>query len=252
MATAVVTGASSGIGRDIATILANMGYDLILCARREDRLKELADTLSVNTYIFPADLSKEEECVKLFEFSLDKNPEILINNAGFGLFGHFSETDLQKELSMIDLNVRSLHILTKLFLKHFTKNNKGYILNVASAAAFMPAGPLLSTYYSTKAYVYTLTNSVRYELKRQKSKVSISQLCPGPVKTEFSKVSGVDFMSAGRKSKDVAEYAVKKMFKKKGLIIPGVLTKLGFVLVRFVPSKILLPLIYMFQRSKQK
>ncbi len=251
MATAVVTGASSGIGKDMAICLAKQGYDLILCARREDRLKELASTLSVKTYIFKADLSKEEECKKLFEFSLDKNPEILINNAGFGLFGHFSGTSVESELSMIDLNVRGLHILTKLFTQYFIKQDKGYILNVASAAAFMPAGPLLSTYYSTKAYVYTLTNSVRYELKRQKSKVSISQLCPGPVKTEFSAVSGVDFMSAGRKSMDVAEYAIKKMFKKKGIIIPGILTKIGFVIVRFIPMKILLPLIYMFQKSKQ-
>ena len=148
---ALVTGASSGIGKDIAIYLDSLGYDLVLVARREDKLKEICKNLKGAEY-YICDLSKREECFALYEKYKNADIDFLVNNAGYGLFGYFDETDMQKELDMIDLNVTAVHILTKLFLKDFVKNDRGYILNVASSAGFL-AGPYLSTYYATKNYV---------------------------------------------------------------------------------------------------
>ena len=166
MAKALITGASSGIGREIALKISEYGYDLILAARRNDRLLEVSKLLRSPAEIITIDLSKEENCYSLYEKCKSDDIEIVVNNAGFGVFGEFTETDLEKEEEMIDLNVRAVHILTKLFLKDFKEKNSGTILNVASAAGFMPAGPLLSTYYATKAYVLTLTRGIAKELKK--------------------------------------------------------------------------------------
>lgn len=163
---ALVTGASSGIGREIAILLDGMGYDIIAVARREDRLSKLKSILKNNTEIRTADLSKKEECEKLFADFPDI--DVLINNAGFGVFGEFGKTELEDELEMISVNIAALHILTKLYLNSFRKKNRGYILNVASSAAFFP-GPLFSSYYASKAYVYRLSRAIRYELKKEHS-----------------------------------------------------------------------------------
>ena len=134
---AVITGASAGIGREMARILAARGYDLTLIARREERLKELAAELPVRCKILAADVSSVRQCRLVYEAARGDDVEIVINNAGFGLFGQFAETDLDRELEMIQTNIVAVHVLTKLFLRDFRARNRGYILNVASSAGFM-------------------------------------------------------------------------------------------------------------------
>lgn len=246
---ALITGASSGIGRDIARELAARGIDLVLVARRTDRLNELADELSVKAEVITCDVSLEEECMRLYDAVKPMDIDILVNNAGFGLFGFFSESDLNRELEMLDVNVRAVHILTKLFLRDFKKKDSGYILNVASSAAFLP-GPLLSVYYATKAYVLRLSEAIYEELKRENSRVSISVLCPGPVRTEFDKTANVKFSVKGLESRAVAKTAVNGMFLKKLIIIPGFMMKCARFLERFLPEKWLLKAAYHMQKRK--
>ena len=245
----LITGASSGIGRDMAKILHNMGYDLYLVARRKELLDELKAELDNKPEIITLDLSNAENCLKLYDDLKDKNIDILINNAGFGVFGEFSLTSLDREIEMINLNIRALHILTKKFLNDFEKRNSGYILNVASSAAFLP-GPLLSSYYASKAYVLRLTTAIYEELRRKKSKVYIGALCPGPVDTEFNKVAGVSFNLKSLSSDAVARYAIKNMFKQKLIIIPGFIMKMGAFWQRLAPTKMLLKISYNIQKSK--
>ena len=246
---ALITGASAGLGAEFARQLSSMGYDLILVARREDRLKELSAELSTGTEIITMDLSLEENCYKLFESLENTKIDLLINNAGFGLFGNFTETDLDKEMNMIDLNIKSLHILTKLFAKKFLKQGYGKLLNVASSAGFM-AGPLLSSYYASKAYVLRLSEAVDEELRRQNKNVTVSVLCPGPVRTEFDEIAGVSFALSGLESSYVALYAIRKMLKGKRVIIPGFSMKLLVFFSRFVPGRLLTKITYNIQRKK--
>lgn len=246
---AIVTGASSGIGRDMARILSNMGYDLILVARSTDKLNELKNILKTNVEIYSLDLSNIDNCKKLYEKVKDQDIDILINNAGFGAIGSFRKLPLEKELSMIDLNVKALHVLTKLFLIDFIKKDKGYILNVASSAAFQP-GPLMATYYSTKSYVYNLTLAIYEELRKMNSNVHISCLCPGPVDTNFNNVANCEFKVKSLPSDYVAHYAIKKMFKNKLLIIPGNNIKLLYMFGRFLPNKLKLKITYNIQYRK--
>ena len=164
---AIVTGASSGIGRNMAIYLGELGYDLILVSRDINRLKETASKIKTEVEIYPADLTNKENCFKLYDKYKNEEIELLVNGAGFGLFGNTWETDIDKEMEMINLNIMSLHILTKLFLSDFVKRDSGYILNVSSASAFQP-GPLMATYYSTKCYVYHLTLAIYEELKQMK------------------------------------------------------------------------------------
>lgn len=247
---ALITGASSGIGADIARILSDKGYDLILVARNKRKMEILAKELKTNIEIIPMDISSTYNCTELYNMVKKKNIDILINNAGFGLFGEFVNTKLDKELDMIELNIKTVHTLTKLFLKDFVKKDKGYILNVASSAAFMP-GPLMSTYYATKAYVLHLTESINEEIRRKKSNVYIGALCPGPVNTNFNKVAGVTFNLDSLESYDVAKYAVKQMFKKKTIIIPGIKIRLGVFILRFLPKSLIRKIAYKIQKNKE-
>lgn len=246
---ALITGASSGLGADMARILSNRGYDLILVARRKDKLERLTKELKTDVTLITMDISSTFNCMKLYDKVKKEKIDILINNAGFGLFGEFSETNLDKELDMIDLNIKSVHTLTKLFLKDFIKRNSGYILNVASSAAFLP-GPLMATYYSTKAYVLRLTQSISEELKQKNINVYVGALCPGPVKTEFNNVAGVSFSLKSLESYDVAEYAIKKMLTRKEIIIPGLSVKLGVFFTRFIPYKIQSKISFNIQKKK--
>ena len=248
---ALITGASSGIGRDMAIILSNMGYDLILVARSKEKLEKLKEELKTDVKVIPMDISSVDNCKKLYDNVKNDNIDILINNAGFGLVSEFKESNLDRELEMIDLNVKSLHTLTKLFYKDFVKKDSGYILNVASSAAFQP-GPLMATYYSTKSYVYNLTMALYEELRRIKSNVKISCLCPGPVDTNFNNVANCQFSIKALSSKYVAKYAIEKMFKNKLLIIPGFNIKLVYLFGRFVPSKLKLRMAYNIQHKKIK
>ena len=247
---ALITGASSGIGADLARTLVNQGHEVILVARRKGKLEKLKKELGDSAKTIVMDVSSTFNCMDLYHKVRDENIDILINNAGFGLFGNFIHASLDKELDMIDLNIKAVHTLTKLFLKDFKKKNSGYILNVASSAAFL-SGPLMSTYYASKAYVLHLSEAIYEELKKEKSNVSISILCPGPVDTEFNKVAGVTFSLKSKTSKEVAEYTIKKMFKRKMIIIPGIIMKLGIFSIRFVPRKLLLKIAYNFQNKKR-
>ncbi len=249
---ALITGASSGIGRDMAKYLAQKGWDLVVVARRTERLLQLKEELSnVDVMCITADLSKREDCVMLYEQTKGVGIDMLINNAGFGLAGEFVDTDLDVELKMIDTNVTALHILTKLYLKDFVKRDSGIILNVASSASFM-AGPLLNTYYATKNYVYRLSQAIYQELKEKKSKVKVSILCPGPIQTEFLDVANVGFVIKGLKSEDVAKLAIDKALKGKLIIIPGAMMKVGKFLLRLTPEKLMLWVSYRIQHKKKK
>ena len=247
---ALITGASSGIGADMARILSDKGYDLILVARNKRKMEVLAKELKTNAEIIPMDISSTYNCTELYNLVKKKNIDVLVNNAGFGLFGEFCCTKLDKELDMIELNVKTVHTLTKLFLKDFVKKDKGYILNVASSAAFMP-GPLMATYYATKAYVLHLTESINEELRRKKNNVFICALCPGPVSTNFNKVAGVSFNLESLESYDVAKYAVKQMFKKKVVIIPGFKIKMGVFALRLLPRSLVRKIAYKIQKNKE-
>lgn len=247
---ALITGASSGIGRDMARFLSDMGYDLILVARRKDRLDELKSMLSTEVEVIPCDVSEKESCFSLYEKVKNEDIDILINNAGFGIFGGFLDIDIEKELNMIDVNIKAVDILTKLFLRDFKEKNKGYILNVASSAAFLP-GPLLSSYYASKAYVLRLTEAIHEELRREKSDVYIGALCPGPVDTEFNKVANVRFALKGLSSEYVAKYAIKKMFKRKMIIVPGFIMKCARFATKIAPENVALKIAYNQQKKKQ-
>ena len=248
---ALITGASSGIGLDMARYLATKKYELILVARNKEKLEEIQESLSTKVTIIVADLSNEQKVKELYVLTKKEKIDILINNAGFGTFGEFTKTDLQTELNMIDTNIKAVHILTKSFLKDMEKRNSGYILNVASSAAFQP-GPLMSTYYATKSYVYQLSEALWYEQKKKKSKVQISVLCPGPVDTNFNAVAGVKFGVKPLKSTYVAKYAIDEMMKGKMLIIPGFTMKCAKFFGRFVSDKFLLRCAYRIQKKKAK
>lgn len=247
--TALITGASSGLGYDFACYLSKMGYDLIIVARNGKKLKELKEKLKTNVRYYELDLSKEENIYKLYNLVRKDDISLLINNAGFGVFGEFYQTNAEKEINLIDLNIKAVHLLTKLFLIKFKEKDNGRILNVASSAAFMP-GPLLSSYYASKSYVYNLSLAIYEELRRIKSNVKISVLCPGPVNTNFNNTAGVTFKVKAKSSKDVVKYTIKKMFKNKLVIIPGIEMKVIRFFVRFIGTKTLLKITYNIQKKK--
>ena len=249
---ALITGASSGIGREMAYYLASKNIDLILVARRKDELLKIKNELkNVKVQIMPLDLCEMDNLELLWNETQDKDVDILINNAGFGLFGEFSKTSLERELQMIDLNIVALHYLTKKFLVEFEEKGRGYILNVASSAGFM-SGPKLSTYYATKNYVCRLTEAIYQELKMKKSNVHISALCPGPVDTEFNKVANGTFKTKSADSKYVAKYAIDKMFKGKLIIVPTFYMKLSLLAAKLAPRKLMLRIVYSIQDNKMK
>ena len=248
---ALITGASSGMGRDMARYLASKGYSLILVARREDRLVELKESIKdAEIKIIPLDLSKEENCFKLYDMVKDDEVEFLINNAGFGAYGKFDEVPLEKELELINVNIKALHILTKLFIKDMIKRNKGYILNVGSAAGFL-AGPTFSSYYASKNYVVRLTEAIHEEMRRDKINVKVSALCPGPVNTEFNKVADVNFAVGGLPSEYVAKYAIEKTLKGKMIITPGKLMKFAKFGEHFLSEKSLTRMSYDMQMKRK-
>lgn len=248
----LVTGASSGIGRDMAREFAERKYDLIIASRDEKRLNELKTELEVqykvNVKPITVDLSNEENCINLYENN--KDIDILVNNAGFGIFGEFTKTDLQKELDLIKTNIVAVHILTKLYLKDMVKKDNGIILNVSSIAGSMP-GPLMCAYYSSKAYVLRLSEGIREELKKKKSKVKICVLQPGPVNTNFNNVAGVKFNLSSKTSEYVAKYAVSKLLKGKFNIVPGFTIKCAKFMSKITPDFIVAKICYHMQEKKK-
>ena len=249
---ALITGASSGIGLEIAKYLASKKIELILVARNRKKLEELQEELPTKTTIIVTDLSIEQKVKELYVLTKSENIDILINNAGFGYCGDFDKGELAIDLSMIETNIKAVHILTKTFLRDMIKKNNGYILNVASSAGLLPGGPLMATYYATKSYIVSLTEGIHYELKKRKSNVSISCLCPGPVKTNFNNVANVEFKIKAMKSSKVAQYAIDEMFNKKMIIIPGFKMKCVKFFSHFLSDKQLLKKTYKIQQNKIK
>ena len=249
---ALITGASSGIGMEMAKILAREKCELILVARSKEKLEYLQRTLPTKSTIIVMDLANEQKVKELYVLTRSEKIDILINNAGFGAWGEFETVPIGKEFEMIDTNIKAVHLLTKSFLRDMIDRDSGYILNVASSAGLMPGGPLMATYYATKSYITSLTNSIWYELKRKKSNVSISCLCPGPVATHFNDVAGVNFSAKPMKAEDVAEYAIDKMFERKRLIVPGTKMKMAHFFSRFLSEKALLRAAYKIQNKKRK
>ena len=215
MKLACITGASSGIGKEFAYLLAELEYDLILVGRNIDALHEIADNVAVRCKCITCDLSDEKSCVKLGRKLRQYPLDIMINNAGFGELGTFAETKLKNDINMINVNIKAVHILTKAVLPGFIQRDRGYIMNVASSAGLLPGGPYMSTYYATKAYVTSLTTAIHGELRDLKSNVHISMLCPGPVD------------------------ALCKMFTGKLTIVPTFTMKAGVFGSRFLPRQVL-------------
>ena len=250
---ALITGASSGLGKEFARYLAELGYDLIIAARRVDKLNEIKDELdSVSVRVISIDLSNEQDAIDMDKHLRDEGEQIdfLINNAGFGAYGKFTEVDLERELKLIHTNISSLHILTKLCLRDMTERGSGVILNVGSMAGFC-AGPTFASYYASKNYVVRLTQAIHEELRREVSPVRVSALCPGPVNTNFNDVANVRFSVKGLDPKMVARYAVDCALRGKMLIIPGFLMKLTKVMEHFLSEKALTRFSYNVQSKKQ-
>lgn len=234
---ALITGASSGIGKDMSLYLLSLGYDLFVVSKDKKNLEEIYKKYD-NVKIISLDLTKYDNCLKLYNDLKKENIDLLINNAGFGDAGKFYETSLEKELNMIDLNIKAYHILTKLFLKDFVERDYGRILNVSSMAGFMP-GPNMATYYATKNYVTSLSLAIYEELKKEKSNVKISIFTPGPVNTNFNDVADVKFNIKSISSKYAAKYAIDNMFKDKLIIVPENM-KLNKLLTKVTPVKLIL------------
>jgi len=249
-ATVVITGASSGIGREFAKALAAKGCRLILVARREERMRELASGLGVPCEVLPADLSREEECSRVLSIIAGQGASVLINCAGFGLLGPTVEQSLQAELNMIDVNIRAVHILTRRFLDLRAADGTGAILNVASCAGLLPAGPYLNTYYATKAYVASFTQGLAAELKDMGSRIYVGALCPGPVYTEFTQQANGREWASAKTPEEVVAYAVRGMEKGKTLIVPGAGIRAGLFGTRLLPRKLTAGIVGRGQKSR--
>lgn len=246
---ALITGASSGLGREFAYYLSKIGYDLILVGRDKKGLEETKNNCQTKISTYACNLSIESEVLKLYENN--KDIDFLINNAGFGLFGNFNETNLNKELEMINVNIKAVHILTKLYLNDFIKKDQGHILNVSSVAGFWP-GPQLSTYYGTKNYVTKLTLAIYQELKNIKSNVKISVLCPGPFNSKFNETAGTNFTNRGKNVFEIAKIGIDKSLKGKLVIIPDIKWRISIFFAKFIPTKIIMKFISNFQSNKQR
>ena len=247
---ALVTGATSGLGNDFSRLLAFMGYNLILFGRNKDKLNEMKmdyeQNCGINVFTFSFDLSDINELRNVLNSIKEYNMSIVINCAGFGQVGDFRDSDMDTDINMINTNVTAVHVITKFFATHM---KKGHIMNVASIAGFVP-GPLMSQYGATKAYVVKYTLAASYELRKKKSDVVLSVLCPGPLKTNFDINAGAKGNINQMESMKCAKYALKQMKKGKRLIIPGGSVKAGYIMTKLMPVKILLPVEYWIQGRK--
>jgi short-subunit dehydrogenase len=246
MGAALVTGASSGIGWEIAKLFAEDRKDLVLVARNRKRLEQLARDLTsafgVSVRVMIKDLSDPKVPPQIFAELAQVKIEVdaLVNNAGFGVYGPFAQTDIDKELDMIEVNVKAVTHLAKLALPGMLGRKKGRILNVASTAAFQP-GPLMAVYYATKAYVLSFSEAIANELEG--SGVTVTALCPGPTETEFQKDAGLEetrlftgpLVSDAR---SVARAGYEGMKRGRRIVIPGIGNKLLVQTVRFTPRRL--------------
>lgn len=246
---ALITGATSGIGQSLARELSRRGWKLILTGRNASALQQLKQELHTETHIIALDLSEQKAAYTLHAFCKDKPVDLLINNAGFGVFGAFDQSDLDEELQMIDLNIRAVHILTKLFLRDFKRRNFGTILNVASVAGFM-SGPLMATYYASKNYVVRLTLAIHEELRRAHSAVKICLLCPGPVETNFNRRAGVRFTMPAANADEIARYTIDRTMRGQLIQIPTALAKLSVLGTKLAPASLAASITYGVQKKK--
>jgi uncharacterized protein len=247
---ALVTGASAGIGRELADILAREGHDLVLVARREPELTDLARELKerhgADSRVLTADLSAPDAATQLVEsLGAGTAVDVLVNNAGFGGHGAFAERDRDEEMRMIAVNVTALTDLTKQLVPGMVARGRGRILNVASTAAFQP-GPFMAVYYATKAYVLSFSEALHEELSG--TGVTVTCLCPGVTKTEFQKVAGVEEVPLTQgplsmTARAVAESAYSGLAKGRRLVIPGVHNKVGVQAVRLSPRAAILKVV---------
>lgn len=242
----LITGASSGIGRDMARYLSSKENELILVSGNKDKLESVSKDL-INSSVYVCDLSNSDNVNKLCEYILKEKPDFVINNAGFGAFGFYDEISLDREIEIINVNIVALHKITKTCLEYM---NNGHILNVSSSAGLMPGGPMLNTYYATKNYVRSYSLGLYKELKKKNKNIHISILCPGPVNTNFNKVAIGTFSIKGLSSEYVARYAVSECLKNKLIIVPGFKVKLGVFFSRFLPTKLVLSILFKIQHRK--
>jgi len=256
--TALITGASGGIGYEFVKLFAQDGYNLVLVARSEQKLNqiaaELADKFKIDVKVIAKDLvnpaAPEEIFSQLQQASI--KIDILINNAGFASYGLFNETDLTAELQMLQVNVVCLTHLTKLFLKDMVKQGYGKILNLASTAAFQP-GPLMAVYFASKAYVLSLSEAIANELEG--TGVTVTALCPGPTESNFQKRAAMEDskLVSGQKIMDaetVAKIGYEALFDNKTVVVPGLKNKLLTESVRFTPRKLVTKIVRSMQESK--
>lgn len=248
---ALITGATSGIGKEMAVYLHELGWNLILTGRNKKVLEQMAEKLGPSTKYIALDLSRRGAAEELYQFCVGIPVELLVNNAGFGVFGDFADSSLKSELELIEVNIRSLHILTKLFVRDMIRRDSGYILNVGSIAGFA-TGPMLGSYYASKNYVVRLTTAIREELRHRGSNVKIGVLCPGPVDTNFNNRAGVTFSVKPANPRQVARYGIDKLFEGKGIIFPSPLILLGALGTRLVPESIAARIIYEVQKRKER
>jgi len=256
---ALITGASSGIGRELAKIFAKNGYNILIVARRKDLLLELKEEISkeysVDVHIIISDLSKPDMPNKLYDGvkSLGIKIDVLVNNAGFGEYGNFKDASLERTEDMINLNILALTKLTRLFMNDIIES-KGAILNVASTAAFQP-GPLMSVYFATKSYVLSFSEAIAEELKDEG--VTVTALCPGPTISGFQEAANLSGskLLEGKKipsSKDVAEYGYNALMNGKRVAIHGAQNKLMVHAVKFLPRKTITKMVKNFQKKKDE
>jgi short-subunit dehydrogenase len=255
--TALVTGASGGIGLELARLIAADGHDLVLVARSGDKLARLAEELSgkhnVAARVLVADLARADAPQEIFDDLQSKGVavDVLINNAGFGSYGLFAETDLQSELGLLQVNIVALTHLAKLFLPAMIARRRGYVMNVASTAAFQP-GPLMAVYYASKAYVLSLSEALANECEG--TGVVVSALCPGPTETGFVAAAGMgDSKLFDRGSMDARTVAVegyRGMLKGKTVVIPGFRNSLVARTVGMMPRRMVTKVVRGIQEKR--
>lgn len=246
--TALITGASNGIGLELAKIHASKGGDLVLVARNKFKLDEIKIELEkqfkISVYTIGKDLSLTNAAQEIYDETYKENIQVdyLINNAGFGDFGMFAETDWNKELQMINLNITSLTHFTKLYLQDMVKRRSGKIMNVASTAAFQ-SGPTMSVYCATKAYVLSFTEAISNEVIDKG--ITITALCPGATETGFQAAGGLDDSKLFKDkklptAKEVAQYGYASMMKGKIVAIHGIMNYIMSNSIRFIPRSLVL------------
>lgn len=255
--TALITGASSGIGLELARFFARQNIHLVLTARSEGKLqeikRELENDYGISVKIIVANLAEYENAEDIYTLLKNENIaiEYLVNNAGFGDYGKFHESDWKKQEAMINLNVTSLSYLTHLFLKDMVRRKSGRILNVASTAAFQP-GPLMAVYYATKAFVLHFSEAIANEL--QDTNITVTALCPGPTESNFADAANMGnsplFKRKMPTSRDVAEYGFKAMMEGKTVAIHGTQNKILRQAGRFAPRKIMTAIVRKIQEAR--